>query len=61
MYFSLGGMCFERGEFVAFFAEDKVITMDAVSDDSVPRILQGKEVFLRIDRSRFPVIQVDPV
>ena len=41
--FSLGGMCFERGEFVAFAAEDKVITMDAVSDDSVPRILQGKE------------------
>ena len=39
--FSLGGMCFERGEFVAFAAEDKVITVDAVSDDSVPRMLQG--------------------
>ena len=42
-FFSLGGVCINRGVFPVFAAEDKVITIETVSDDSVPRILQERE------------------
>lgn len=42
-FFSVGGLCVGRGVFPVFAAEDKVITIEAVSDDSVPRILQERE------------------